>query len=423
MRCLILKKLTSKIIGAFLVLTSVVGVSSCDASKTYSKITEKCDLTVEFTEKDFVTDGIGQAEFMRAADGDTATFRLIPSGTVVTIRFYGIDTPESTGSIEKWGRSASMFTKEKLENAHSFVLEATSTPASHDSYGVRYLGYVWYRNSEKDDWKNLNLQLVENGLSENACLQTSAYKYYTYFKEAEDFAMKKKIHLWSNDEDPYFSNEAVEINLKDLIENPDNYYVRETDSGYKVHFEGYITGLNVSDSGTYMFVAAQLIDGVEYKYPIYAGYASNPVARYMKVGNMYSITGLVQLYGGSFQISGLTYVPLTEGVDYLKKTQDKYYYIFNNDTIYSDNYAEVIYTNPTITEASVTGTTLTFKATSKLIIEDGFGEVEEFTFIVPVEEGFDPSTVIGRTFSTKGYRFDSSKNEITILSYRDILFK
>ena len=48
-------------------------------------------------------------------DGDTVHFfvpeSIMPSG-VLKARFIGIDTPESTGKIEEYGKAASEFTKE-----------------------------------------------------------------------------------------------------------------------------------------------------------------------------------------------------------------------------------------------------------------------------------------------------------------------
>ena len=68
--------------------------------------------------RDFFVDGIGQVELRNTIDGDTAHFNSIGhDGTeYIKTRFYGIDTPESTGQIQLWGKSASKFTSEKLKN-------------------------------------------------------------------------------------------------------------------------------------------------------------------------------------------------------------------------------------------------------------------------------------------------------------------
>ena len=69
--------------------------------------------------RDFFVDGIGEVELRNPIDGDTAHFNAKNSSnsTYIKTRFYGIDTPESTGQIQLWGKSASKFTSEKLRNA------------------------------------------------------------------------------------------------------------------------------------------------------------------------------------------------------------------------------------------------------------------------------------------------------------------
>ena len=168
-----------------LALISFLGLTACNEKKDiYDDITKECKLTKSYTGKDFISQGIGEATLIKTTDGDTATFRL-SSGKVVIIRFHGIDTPESTGSVEKWGKSASTFCANILKNAESFVLEATATPAEVDSYGVRYLGYVWYRNDANDDWKNLIFQIksgkiIISGHHSDNCEHNQGTKYIPY---------------------------------------------------------------------------------------------------------------------------------------------------------------------------------------------------------------------------------------------------
>ena len=59
-------------------------------------------------------------------DGDTTHFYLddttaFPEG-FAKVRYLAIDTPESTGKIEEWGKSAASFTKEKLRGASAIML-------------------------------------------------------------------------------------------------------------------------------------------------------------------------------------------------------------------------------------------------------------------------------------------------------------
>lgn len=401
----------------------MVGMSSCKGSGIYSAITKKCKLEVAYEGKNFITDGIGEAKLTKTTDGDTASFQLLDSGNAVTIRFYGIDTPESTGGVEKWGKSASMFVEKILKGAHSIVLEATTTPASHDSYGVRYLGYVWYRNSAKDSWKNLNLQVVENGFSENKCIQTAEYKYYTYFKEAADFAAKKQLHIWSDAEDPYYSDAAQQVTIKELIENIDIYYNMENNSGAKVHFNAYVKELDIGGSAgsyTYTFVVGQLIDGKEYLYSVYSGYSNNVAAQYIKIGNMYSFTGSVQYHSGSYQISGLMYVPLTTGGDYLYKIQDNYYCIFDDRVAYANYYGNALYSNAVVASAKVENNMLIMTASATNQNEEG--KTTEFTFRCPVQENINVNELVGKSFAVRGYKYDAKENVIDVLNYSSFNF-
>ena len=77
-------------------------------------------LQLDYEGKDFFKDGVGQMKKYYAIDGDTAHFDPMVTTTSserIKCRFYGIDTPESTGAIEPWGQSASKYTKSILSEA------------------------------------------------------------------------------------------------------------------------------------------------------------------------------------------------------------------------------------------------------------------------------------------------------------------
>ena len=58
-------------------------------------------------------------------DGDTTHFNvpesMVESG-ILKARYLAINTPESTGKIEEWGKKASKFTREKLSQATSIII-------------------------------------------------------------------------------------------------------------------------------------------------------------------------------------------------------------------------------------------------------------------------------------------------------------
>lgn len=388
--------------------------SLADPNVTHSSVTDTVMLNKEYlnsdgSSKDFVEDGIGLATVIRIADGDTATFRLkSKSGNSVTIRFYCIDTPESTGLMEKWGKPASNFTREILSNAYEIVLESsTDGKAVTDSYGVRYLGYVWYRNSETDTFKNLNLLIVENGYSPNNSGINDIY--YESFVKAYNFANKNLLHLWGYKDDPYYSTDPVLVTLKDLVENEDTYWNDENESGSYVTIEATIKSLYIGDSGTYNFTASQVIDGKEYTYAVYTGYASSAASAYLKVGNKYSMSGYVQFWEGSqsFQLSGLQYALMQTGVGFTYILKSGTYLTFDDSVKYNARYSNNLKSSATVTAAEVNGETLTLTVAAFDRSDDYVSETAKtYTINVKVNSSFDVNTVLNKTLSGAAYLAD-----------------
>lgn len=120
-----------------------------------------------------------EVELAEVIDGDTAKFKM--NGEQITVRFLGINTKETVDpeiGEEVWGKEASDFTKEKLENATKIELEFDEVADEKDKYD-RYLSWIWI-----DDELLQNL-LVENGLAENYMLQNN-YKYAGMLQESEE---------------------------------------------------------------------------------------------------------------------------------------------------------------------------------------------------------------------------------------------
>ena len=76
--------------------------------------TDKLKLTQSYEGKNFIKDGIGEVTPIRYVDGDTTIFKT-SDGTQFTVRYNGINTPESTYRIEPWGFAASTYNKKKFE--------------------------------------------------------------------------------------------------------------------------------------------------------------------------------------------------------------------------------------------------------------------------------------------------------------------
>ena len=408
-------KLKKNIKLFFLLLTAVVlslGLLACqteetfDKDATYSAITESCKLTKNYVDKSFLKDGIGEAKLTRIADGDTMSFRV--DNQFITIRFYGIDTPESTGQVDKWGVSASLFVKGIINDTTQFVLESTTGgKPEKDSYGTRYLGYVWYRQTDSEDWKCLNILVVENGYSKNSVQNSPQYVYYPYFKEAENFAKEHKMHLWSEDEDPNYSTLALNVNIKELQENPDLYWNIDTQTGSKVRLEVLITDLKMGDTGTHTFTAVQIIDGEVYKYTVYTGYASSAASSYLKIGNSYDITGFIQEHNGQYQISGLVYVLGESGDGFVSRTEKESYIMFDSSIEYTTRYDSNLKTDATVTNATLNGTTLTLTVSAQTKTKNGLDSAKDYTITMEVASNFDVNSVLNKTLVGSVYKTES----------------
>ncbi len=236
-------------------------------------------------------------------DGDTVHFfvpeSIMPSG-VLKARFIGIDTPESTGKIEEYGKAASEFTKEKLSRAHSIMIESDDGNWDFDSTGGRYLVWVWYKAEKAGEYRNLNIELLQNGLAR--AYSSANNRYGSACTAAINQAKANKLNIYSGQKDPnFYYGDAVELTLKELRCGIEGY------NGKKVAFEGVIT----INSGNGVFIEDYDAETDRY-YGIsaYYGYGlSGAGLDILSVGNRARIVGTVQYYeaGGCYQGSGLSY--------------------------------------------------------------------------------------------------------------------
>ncbi len=406
--------------------TTVIPTTTFIVKDFYDDITKTLKLKSYNSSSKFFVDGIEEVRLVTATDGDTAGFVGKNSGDSVTVRFYDVDTPESTGFVEKWGKSASLFTKDKLESAAAILLEGSETPPVVDSYGSRYLAYVWYKETADSEWKNLNLEIVENGYSASKALPADPYS--SYFDEAQAFAKRVPLHIWSDDADPYFSEDASNVTVKELNQNFSSYYDSENEVGQKVRFDGYVSNVSVSSTQAYTYKVSAVEDDQIYTIDVYAGYNSTGIPDFFKIGNLYTITGTVQKHNGKFQVSGLTYVPLEEGGDYLTRLVRCYYMQFNSSVAYKSTIdKKALYKDAIVTAAKVEDGQLIITAkavNTELYDKNDTTAAEEFIFYCEVEAGFTASTLVGKAFSVNGYQEEGNgSKQILVLHYSDFNFK
>ncbi len=236
-------------------------------------------------------------------DGDTVHFHvptsMMPNG-VLKGRFLGINTPESTGKIEEYGKAASAFTKEKLSAASSIVIESETPTWDADSTGDRYLVWVWYRNSESEEYRNLNIEILQNGLA--IANNSMNNRYGENCMGAINQAKAQKLNVHSGQKDPnFYYGDAIEMDLKELRANIESY------NGMKVAFNGVVT-CNYNN-GVYV-ESYDAESGMYNGMYIYYGFNLNGTGmQIIAVGNEVRIVGSLQLYeaAGTYQVSDLTY--------------------------------------------------------------------------------------------------------------------
>lgn len=134
--------------------------------------------------------------YKSSVDGDTTKFEL--NGEIITVRFLGIDTPETvhpTLGEEPFGKDASNFTSEKLKSANKIELEYDESASKTDKYG-RHLAWVFV------DDVLLQEELIKNGLAKTYMLQDN-YTYTWCLQEKEEVARKNGLGIWSNMQDEY----------------------------------------------------------------------------------------------------------------------------------------------------------------------------------------------------------------------------
>lgn len=309
--------------GLFALLISMVvcGLVGCgggkssateSVSRTPSDLntdrTDALKLTRDFTNKDFVTDGIGEVIFRSCTDGDTANF--LSHGTKIKVRFLGVNTPESTAHVEPWGVAASQYvcsiisdttTKIVLENDPE-VFDLT------DNNGTRYLGFVWYKKANQQDYRLLNLELVDLAYSRNQLfLDSDVCPYYEYFNAAEIYARSTGAKVYG-ERDPMFdySNDVFSITIGELRKNYDTYGKTDTSAGKQLRIKALVVGL-IGDN----MVLRDLVRDVDAEEDsmipgiyAYAGYNTS-LASFVRIGDIVYFYCRATKFNGVIQLSDL----------------------------------------------------------------------------------------------------------------------
>lgn len=310
-------KKISKVLLLLLVLCFVFGcVSACEKICEHTFVDGKCtkcnepDPDYKAEQVDYVSQltldmssntAKQEVTVKMYIDGDTTHFNVpdsVVEGGVLKARYLAINTPESTGQIEPYGKKASRFTKEKLSSAKKILIESDDDKWNADSTGSRYLSWVWYKTDDNAPWRNLNLEILQNGLA--IASSTANNRYGEICMKALTQARDFKLNVFSGEPDPEtYYGEAKEVTLKELRTNLEVY------SGVKVAFEGvsvinYNNGVYIEEKDD----ETGLYFGI---YVYYGASASGEVIENVKVGNRVRVVGTVSEFNGSWQVSGLKY--------------------------------------------------------------------------------------------------------------------
>ncbi len=238
-----------------------------------------------------------------AIDGDTTHFNVptsIVSSGILKARYLGINTPESTGIIEPWGKKASNYTKETLAKATSIYIESDNDKWNVDSTGGRYLVWVWYKTDDMAEYRNLNIEILQQGLAFGSNAADNAYSEYTM--GALNQAKNLKLYVFSKAKDPdFYYGGAQNVTLKELKLNYEPYKDK------LVRFEGVV--VKRSDATVYLEEYDPETD-MYFGMQVFCGYNTpGNVWKALSVGNRVVMVGTLQYYelGGTWQISNIQY--------------------------------------------------------------------------------------------------------------------
>lgn len=443
-----------RISALFLLICMILPLAVACGNTPAENTTESTAVPTPIEVKDYVSmlkfdmtsDTLKQEVTVRSfVDGDTTHFYVpesVVSGGVLKARYLAINTPESTGKIEEYGKAASNFTRSKLENADAIMIESDDGKWNVDSTGGRYLVWVWYKPKGESEYRNLNLEILQNGLA--IASSTANNRYGTTCMAALDQAKAQKLNVYSGERDPdFYYGDAVELTLKELRANPEAY------NGKKVAFEGIIS----SDNSNSITVEEYDADtDMYYGISVYYGFSlSGAGLDIISVGNRSRMVGTVQYYeaGGIYQVSGLSYNMMRpDDPSNLKKISE------GHTPAYRETSAATFASEVTLEseEGSITAkyaelalaTTISMKGLTVKEVEsvgkEGTSSYGEMTLICTADDGTEirlrteamndsegklvtPDDLLGKNIDIRGIvDYYAGNYQIKVFSYKHILF-
>ncbi|MFP3918966.1 thermonuclease family protein [Lysinibacillus telephonicus] len=171
------------------ILFTLTIISGCSLSNVKDEATVK---TVESNDDNSSYDISSFKEFPLVSVVDGDTIKILYNGSTELVRFLLVDTPETnhpTLGQQPYGEEAKEYTKKLLEDQESVYLEFDVS--YRDKYN-RLLAYIY-----TEDGKNVQEELLKNGLARVAYIYEPNTKHVDWFESVQKNAQKQAIGIWS----------------------------------------------------------------------------------------------------------------------------------------------------------------------------------------------------------------------------------
>ncbi len=303
-----MKKLFKSMIAllcAFLLVVPVLCAGCGESEKDNDKI-ELIDYVSSLTLDMTSNTKKQEVEVKLYIDGDTTHFDPInPTAEdreqfdktqgYIKARYIAIDTPESTGAIEEWGKKASNFTHDKLASARKIIVESDTDKWDIDSTGERYVLWVWYLPEGATEYRNLNLEILQEGLARGS--STANNRYGEKANLALMQAQRAKLYVFSGEKDPdFYYGSAIPLSLKQLRCYASEYNTKKV----------VVTGTVVAQFNNSVYIEEYDVEtGMYFGMPVFYGYTSGKLLEILSYGNRVKVVGTLSAFHGSYQISGV----------------------------------------------------------------------------------------------------------------------
>lgn len=323
-----MKKLSKIIVSALCAaaLTLPLFATACgkdkpDEQEQHTHVDYVSDLKLDFTSNTKKQ----QVTVKKYIDGDTTHFNPVPNSKLqgcnnaadfssasapkttkgfAKARYLSINTPESTGQIEPWGGAASKFTKSKLEKATSIIIESNDSEWHIDNTGERYLLWIWYVPEGETEYRNLNVEILQEGLAFGSGTTDEDNRYSEASVAALEQAQTEKLYVYSKEQDPdYWYGGPINIDMRELRFNTEAYDLKTV----------VIRGTVVANFNNTAYIEETYTDidgyedGIRLGMSVYYGFTTGKVLEILSVGNYVSVVGTVKFddWSGAYQITNI----------------------------------------------------------------------------------------------------------------------